>query len=128
MRRALIIDDDVCILDLATLALESRGWEVLAASSAEDAIRLALAGKPEIILIDVHMPVMDGPELLKDLRSHVDIHDVPIVWLTAESSVRPSGLEDRGSVVGCIAKPFDPRKLSDSIDVLLRSYRRVTSL
>ena len=114
--RVLVIDDDVCIHDLVTLAMSTRGWEVVTALSGEEGIQTALASKPDVILLDVHMPPASGPAILAELRSHDGLRDVPIVWLTAES-IEAKNLES--GVRGAISKPFDPRRLAQQIEDLL---------
>lgn len=116
MRRALLIDDDVCIHDLVALALSTRGWDVVTAISAELGIQSALANPPDAILLDVHIPPTNGPAILADIRTHAELRDVPVIFLTADSGER-TGVE--GGAIGAISKPFDPKNLAHQIEDML---------
>ncbi len=119
MRRVLVIDDDVCIHDLAALALEREGCEVRTALTGEEGIRLALASKPEVILLDVNIPLMDGPAVLEELRRDSQTRNVPVILMTAESP-EETGKFCQCDAVGTIQKPFDPNQLAQQIEQMLR--------
>lgn len=119
-RRVLIVDDEDDIREVAQLSLEmTRGWTVLAASSGAEALERAEKERPDAILLDVMMPEMDGPTVVRRLREGRDTCDIPVVLLTAK--IQPAdhrhlaGLE----VVGVLAKPFDPMLLAAQLATLL---------
>ncbi|HZL53762.1 MAG TPA: response regulator, partial [Terracidiphilus sp.] len=85
MRRILIIDDEDDIREVAALSLESMaGWQVNLASSGADGIRSALADPPDAILMDVMMPLMDGPTTFKEMQAMPAIAHIPVILLTAK--------------------------------------------
>jgi CheY-like chemotaxis protein len=114
-RRVLVVDDEEDIREVAQLGLETfAGWHVRTAASGPQAVREAAADPPDVVLLDVMMPELDGPSTLAALREDPATHDVPVVFLTAK--VQPTErrrLEHLAS--GVIAKPFDPVALAGEI-------------
>ncbi|MBE2182247.1 MAG: response regulator transcription factor [Anaerolineae bacterium] len=115
--KVLIIDDEVTTVQLIKLLLERRGFEVIDAYSAEDGLRKAYRFQPDLVLLDIMMPEMDGWEICKRLR---EMSDVPIIFLTARGDTRDvvKGLE-----IGAddyISKPFDNDELVARIKAHLR--------
>ena len=120
MHRILLIDDEDDIREVASLTLEATaGWEVIAANSGADGIRLALAEKPEAILMDVMMPEMDGPTTFREMQKIPEIAHIPVILLTAKvQGVDQRRFSDLG-VAAVLFKPFDPMTLAQQIaDVL----------
>src|SRR5438128_640445 len=118
-KRVLLADDEEDIKAIVKLYLESRGYEVITAFDGLDAISLAETSKPDIILLDVMMPVMDGFEVARKLKSNPKTHDIPIVMLSAAST---SESIRRGLEAGArdyIVKPFEPQKLEEMIAGIL---------
>jgi two-component system OmpR family response regulator len=116
LRRILLVEDDPDIQTITSLALGTfGGYEVLACGSAEDALKGATAFAPDLILLDVMMPGMDGIEALRALRLMPETADTPVVFLTAR--VQPSDVaryQELGSL-GLIRKPFEPMALVETI-------------
>ncbi len=115
-RKLLVIDDEEDIREVASLTLElQEGWEVAAAGSGMDGIKLARNAAPDAILLDVMMPDMDGPTTLRVLRSMDETKDVPIIFLTAKVQAADRRRYMDLGVSGVIAKPFDPLTLGRTI-------------
>ena len=115
--KILIIDDEETTVQLIGMLLERRGFEVIKAYNADDGLRKAYRSQPDLVLLDIMMPDMDGWEVCKRLR---DMSDVPIIFLTARGEVRDivHGLE-----IGAddyIPKPFDNDELVARIRAHLR--------
>jgi two-component system OmpR family response regulator len=116
--KILVVDDDADIRRIASLALERiGGFRVALAATGEEALRLAAAEVPDLILLDVTMPGADGPETLSALHALPETSKVPVVFFTATSNdVETARLCELGAV-GVIAKPFDvmdlPRRVRD---------------
>lgn len=86
MRRILIIDDEEDLTFFVKANLEmSGGFEVLIANKARDGIRMASRHKPDVILLDIRLPQMDGFEILKKLKSNIKTLGIPVIMLTALS-------------------------------------------
>ena len=102
----LVVDDNELNLKLAQKILAISGYEVIAASRGEQAIEMACARRPDLILLDIRLPDIDGLEVLRRLRSLPETKDVPIVAMTAQAM--PEEV-DRFVAAGCdgyIQKPI----------------------
>lgn len=121
--RLLYVEDEADIREFAEFILEEEGFELLMCASGQEALDKAAAFKPDIILLDVMMPHMDGPSTLKALRKLPDTQHTPVVFLTAK--VQPQEVASF-LAMGCvdvIAKPFDPMQLPGRInDILERCH------
>lgn len=118
--RVLIIDDEADIRRIARLSLSKVGkMEVVDAAGGLDGLRLAAAENPDVILLDVMMPGLDGPGTLAALRSNPVTASIPVVFLTAKAM--PAEIERlRGlGVCGVLTKPFDPMKLPQQVTACL---------
>ncbi|MQA98679.1 MAG: response regulator [Actinobacteria bacterium] len=118
-KRILICDDDPVILRLLQVNLELEGFDVLLGHNGEEAVEIAQAEHPDLIILDIMMPRMDGYQACEKLKSLDDTWDIPIVFLSAKA--QQSDIE-RGKAFGVadyITKPFDPNDLIDVIDRLL---------
>ncbi len=119
--KILVIDDELTTVNLITMLLERKGFEVIKAQSAEEGLRRAYRHQPDLVLLDIMMPDMDGWEVCKRLR---DLSDVPIIFLTALDSVKDIV---RGLEIGAddyVTKPFDHDELIARIRAHLRRAPR----
>jgi DNA-binding response OmpR family regulator len=109
--KILVIEDDYDMLAFLGILLHEAGFETLQANSASEGLKLARKAKPDLVLLDIMMPDMDGWETCRRLR---EIGDMPIVFVTA---LRDAEHQSRGMVIGddYITKPFDPRELIQRI-------------
>lgn len=125
-RRILLVDDEDDIREVAALALRTiGGHEVLTAASGEEALARAIEGQPDVILLDVMMPGLDGPTTLSRLQQDPRTHDIDVVFLTAKTQVSErSLLTNLPGVAGLIAKPFDPMALADQVADIVRWPQR----
>lgn len=119
LKRILCVDDEDDILQVAKLALEAvGGFETKQCSSGAQALAEAGSFHPDVILLDVMMPQMDGPATLKALKENPAIAGIPVVFMTAK--VQPSEVEHylKLGAAGVIAKPFDPMALPGQVKKL----------
>lgn len=118
--RILIADDDPDIVQFVRVNLELEGFEVTTAENGKDAIEKVLADPPDVCLLDVMMPVMDGMSTLKVLRGHPAVANTSIIMLTARALTedRVEGLELGAD--DYITKPFDLTELTARIKAVLR--------
>jgi CheY-like chemotaxis protein len=121
MSRILYIDDEPDIREVAQMSLElAAGFDVRTAASGEEGLREAAAWQPDLILLDVMMPGMDGPTVLKKLQENPQTAAIPVVFITARTQAQEvAALESLGAR-GVIAKPFDPMGLGDQAHAYLR--------
>lgn len=107
---------------MATFALESiGGFHVQALASGEDALAHAVAFAPELLLLDVTLPGMDGPQTLAALRALPPLREVPAVFLTARTHARDVVQYRTLGVRDIVAKPFDPAQLCERVQAALAS-------
>ena len=116
MIRILHLEDDEDILAICQMALELSGeFELMQCPSGDDAISRAESFKPDVLLLDVMLPGMWGPEVLKGLRKLPGLENVPAIFLTARAlHAEMDDLRDQGAVL-VISKPFDPTTLGEQI-------------
>ena len=107
MLRALVVDDQPINLSLATFVLQSQGFVVACASSADEAIAMTAVFQPEVILMDIQMPEVDGLEAVRRLRADPDTRDLVIVALTAYAMKGDEQVMRAAGCDGYIAKPID---------------------
>lgn len=115
--KIMVIDDEETTVQLIAILLERRGYEVIKAYRAEDGLRKAYRSHPDLVLLDIMMPEMDGWEVCRRLR---ELSDVPIVFLTARSEIRDvvKGLEMGAD--DYIVKPYDNDELVARVRAHLR--------
>jgi len=121
--RILIIDDDKDILEITRTFLEGRGYSVVQADSGEKALKKVRSSKPNLILLDVMMPKMDGFWLCRVLKSDPEFQHIPIIFLTAidDAQSRIEGQKCGGD--DYLTKPFD----LDALDVRIRAQLKKLS-
>lgn len=113
--RALIIDDDRDLVSLIRRTLEfTAGWEVHTALSGVAGIALALSAPPDVILVDLMMPEMDGYEVCRRLKADPATAAVPVVLLTARRDLDERLLAETGAA-GVLFKPFQPQDLARQV-------------
>jgi two-component system, OmpR family, response regulator len=123
LQRILYVEDEPDIQQVAEVALEMVGGFTLnTCSSGEEAMKEALSFKPELFLLDVMMPGMDGPTTLKALRTQPGLADIPVIFMTAK--VQPSEVVELKSLgaLEVIAKPFDPMALANQIKQIWQQH------
>jgi two-component system, OmpR family, response regulator len=124
LQRVLYVEDEPDIRAVAQVALETiGGLTLLCCSSGEEAIQRGAAFEPEMILLDVMMPGMDGPTTLRALRALPGLAQVPVAFMTAK--VQPQEVEHYKSLGArdVIAKPFDPMALAVQVRSIWGSER-----
>jgi len=116
-KRVLVVDDDVKTVELVKLYLNRDGYRVFTAYDGTEALRLAREGHPDLIVLDLMLPGIDGLEICRTLRGE---SDVPIIMLTAKTT-------DQDKLIGLdlgaddyVTKPFSPRELAARVRVVLR--------
>ena len=118
--KVLIIDDDADIRSIARLSLSRvGGMDVIEAASGVEGVRKAQEEKPDVILLDVMMPTMDGLETLAALRSQPATAMTPVIFLTAKAVGDAVERMTALGAAGVLIKPFDPRTLSEDVRALV---------
>jgi CheY-like chemotaxis protein len=118
--KVLIIDDDPDVRRIANLSLRHFGhMEVVEAGNAADGLQRAIEEKPDVILLDIMMPRVDGLATVRALRDDPATAAVPVVFLTAKSTDESEDLLQRTGARGLLAKPFDPTTLAAQLRAIL---------
>lgn len=120
-KRVLVVDDDRVIQQLLEVNLELEGYEVVAtAADGKEALEKIAELKPDLVILDIMMPKMDGLEVCRRLRADPDLADIPVILLSARAQdmdIR-EGLEIGASAY--LTKPFDPVELLEVVGRLSR--------
>ena len=124
MTRVLVIDDEAPIRLLCRVNLEAEGMDVLEAADGPTGLEQAREERPDIVLLDVMMPGLDGWHVAEALLSDERTRDIPIIFLTARAEFRDRarGLDIGG--VDYVTKPFNPLELAPLVDSLLDRIAR----
>jgi DNA-binding response OmpR family regulator len=123
MAKILAVDDEASILRLVATTLESRGHQVITASNGDEGILKAHSEQPDLVLLDVMMPRLDGREVRDRLKADDETKHIPIIFLTAlgefesQLDTMESGAEDY------VTKPFSPSDLADRVAAVLDPSR-----
>lgn len=119
-KRVLIIDDEEAIQTVVKFGLNmTTGWEVLTASSGPAGIARAQAEQPDMILLDVMMPNMDGLTTFQQLRQQPETQKIPVILLTAKAQAAEKRIFQTTGVNGVITKPFNSLELAAQIQQIL---------
>ncbi len=118
--RVLVVDDDPVIQKLLKVNFEMEGYEVLSAADGAEGLDQAKSGNPDVIILDVMMPKMNGLEVLAALKADDATANIPVILLSAKAQAGDvqAGL-DRGANA-YVTKPFDPLDLLDRVGTLIK--------
>lgn len=120
VKRILVVDNEQYIQEVAKVCLETvAGWEVLLAGSGQECLRQAEAEQPDVILLDVMMPDMDGIATFQKLQENPATQAIPVILLTAKIQSSDRRRYSEIGAVAAIAKPFDPLKLAGQVSATL---------
>lgn len=120
IKQILLVDDDQNIRTLAQMGLEGlTDWKVELAASGAEAISKATSLQPDLIILDVMMPGMDGPTTLGEIRKIEALDGVPVIFMTAKAQTHEVEMFQKLGAKGIITKPFDPMTLPDDIQGIL---------
>ena len=115
----LVAEDDEDILDLVVFDLESEGYDVLTARDGQEAVALALERHPDLVLLDVAMPGLDGYEVTRRLRADESTRGTPVVLLTARAQVKDVIAGFEAGANDYVTKPFRPDELRTRLHAAL---------
>ena len=125
-KKILVVDDEKKLRELLYMRLSSAGYEVIQARNGEEGVEQAKKHLPDLILMDVMMPRMDGGEAVKCLEEDPATKDIPVIFLTAiitrEEENQAFGIQLDATKHRFIAKPFDPQSLLVEIKKVLDDH------
>ena len=114
-KRILVVEDQLDNRQILDDLLTNAGFDIVEAGNGEEAIASAQASRPDLILMDIQLPILDGYEATRRLKADPDLKSIPIIVVT---SYALSGDEEKARLAGCddyVAKPFSPRLLLTKI-------------
>ncbi len=119
MKKILIADDRSEVVELVKVTLEGKGYQSIDASDGREALEKIKREKPDLVLLDIVMPKMDGFEVLSKLRKDPKTKDIPIIMLTAKGQKLDQEKGKELGATGYIIKPFSPSALLKRIEEIL---------
>lgn len=121
MKKILVVDDEPFIVQMVASRLAASGYETVSGADGQEALQKARAEKPDLIILDVMMPKLDGYQACATLKQDVRFQKIPIILFTAKSGDEATqiGIQDCGADA-LIQKPFDAKVLLDKISELLK--------
>jgi len=117
--KILVVDDEIYIVHILDFSLGMEGYEVVTALDGEQALEKAHAEHPDLIVLDIMMPKLDGYETCKMLKADPATKDVPVILLSAKGRNVDQKIGFEVGADDYITKPFSPRKLVERINALL---------
>jgi len=120
MPRVLLIDDDAAIRSLCSVTLRAHGIEVIEAEDGAKGLKLVRRKRPDLLLLDVSMPGLDGFEVGQLVRRHRKTRHIPLMFLSGEAE-NDERARELGAIA-CLAKPFDPAALGSLIAAALNPH------
>jgi CheY-like chemotaxis protein len=115
-KRILIADDDPVILRLIQVNLELEGYEVLTANNGQEAVDIATAELPDLVILDIMMPRLDGYQACQKLKEGATTTNLPVIFLSAKAQQGDIEKGKSFGVVDYLTKPFDPSELLEVVE------------
>jgi len=123
--KILCIEDEPQMIDLIKLILETKGYEVLGADGGREGLELMRSEKPDLILLDLMMPEMDGGDVFHHMKEEVELRDLPVIVVTAKAAPIDKVLWiNVAKVDDYVTKPFGPSELVESVEKVLAQYQQ----
>jgi CheY-like chemotaxis protein len=118
-KTVLLVDDEVVVVDIAKRRLDQLGYNVLAAHDGQEAVDILATAKPDLIVLDVQMPKMNGYTFLTELRKNPnpDLAAIPVIIVTAYAETNP--IFNRHGVIAYLLKPLKLQELLDKVQDIL---------
>ena len=118
-KKILVADDETHILHVVSLKLRNAGFVVVTARDGQEALEMAQADRPDLIITDYHMPQLSGLELCQRLKQDPTTRDIPAIMLTARGyHLEPHDTQESG-ILRMLSKPFSPRQLLTTVNEML---------
>ena len=118
--KILVVDDEQDLVSTVAYRLKFAQCTVVTAGNGKEALEKAAAEKPDLILLDTNMPVMNGHETLKRLRSDPDLKGTPVIMLTARSAPEDIAAASSYGIADYVTKPFDFAELMEKVQAALK--------
>lgn len=120
MKKILFVDDEPQLVEMVKIRLEANNYEVILASDGEQALEKARGEKPDLIILDIMLPKMDGYKVCRMLKFDDKYSNIPVIMLTARSQKSEKSMGEEVGADAYIIKPFEPQMLLGKIKELLK--------
>jgi DNA-binding response OmpR family regulator len=117
--RVLVADDERDILELVAFRLERSGYEIVRANDGEEALRFALEQRPDLAVLDVMMPKLNGYDVTREIRRHEQTRTMPVILLTARAQEADVTRGFEAGADDYLKKPFSPQELGARVQAIL---------
>ena len=121
-KKILIVDDEPGIVRLLSMRLKAKGYEILEAINGLECVKVALKEVPDLILLDIKMPKMDGISAFEEIIKLKATKAIPILFMTAYPTTEIKDLVLKMGAKGCISKPFISENFEQTIDMIINDY------
>ncbi len=119
-KTVMVVDDSVTMRQMVSFALTNAGYQVVEAGDGEEAVgKLKGGAKPNVVIADLNMPIMDGLSLIKAIRAMPNFKFIPVLMLTTEADESKKKEGQTVGATGWIVKPFNPEQLLKAIEKVL---------
>ena len=123
MKKILCIEDEPQMIDLIKLILENKGYQVLGAEGGQQGLEMMRTENPDLLLLDVMMPEMDGGDVLNRMKREIKLRNIPVIIVTARAdSIDKVLWMSIAQVDDYVTKPFGPRDLVESVETVLAKH------
>ncbi len=119
-KRILVVDDETEMVAMMTMRLRASGYDVLIAYDGEVGLEKAIAEKPDLVILDVMLPGLDGYKVCRKLKSEPFYREIPVILLTAVDQTTPPDGDPTHGADYCMMKPFEPKDLLGKIKELIK--------
>jgi DNA-binding response OmpR family regulator len=120
----LVVDDEASIRLICRVNLGTLGFETLEAADGQGALALARAEKPDLILLDIMLPDVEGWRVAEELAASPETRDIPVLFITARAHPADELRGHGAGGIGHITKPFDPAELAETVRTIVERVRR----
>ncbi len=123
MKKILCIEDEPQMIDLIKLILENKGYQILGAEGGQQGLEMMRTENPDLLLLDVMMPEMDGGDVLNRMKREIKLRNIPVIIVTARAdSIDKVLWMSIAQVDDYVTKPFGPRDLVESVETVLAKH------
>ena len=118
--KVLVVDDEEYIQHILNFSFGAEGYEVITAADGEEAVTIAKSEKPDIIVLDIMMPKMDGYEACKQIKADPQTQNIPVILLTAKGREVDRKLGAEAGADDYVVKPFSPGRLIERVEGFIK--------
>ncbi len=126
--KILVVDDEPDYIGTIQRRLQWCHYDVVIATNGKEGLEKAIDERPDLVLLDTSMPVMNGHEMLERLRRHPDLNDIPVIMVTALCEVQDIATASSYGIADYVAKPFDFTELMEKIANALENKRTLSDV